>query len=205
MTDDAADSIAPLYDRHAHSFDRDRSRDLFERPWLDRFAARLPDGGTLLDLGCGMGEPIARYFIEAGYRLTGVDSSAAMIALCASRFPARSWRVADMRSLALGQRFDGVLAWDSFFHLRPDDQRRMFAVFRAHAAPGAALMFTSGPRAGVAMGVYQDEPLYHASLDPDEYRSLLVGHGFEVVSYMPEDPACGGHTIWLARLGEGRA
>ncbi len=75
----------------------------------------------------------------------------------------------------------------------------MFAVFRDHAAPGAALMFTSGPRAGVAMGEFEGEPLYHASLDPDDTRALLAAHGFAVVSTMPEDPACGAHTVWLAR------
>ena len=40
-----------------------------------------------------------------------------------------------MRELALGRKFSGILAWDSFFHLRHDDQRRMFPVFRQHAAP----------------------------------------------------------------------
>jgi hypothetical protein len=104
-----------------------------------------------------------------------------------------------MRTLSLGRRFDGILAWDSFFHLRQDDQRNMFPVFRRHAAPNAALMFTSGPRGGVAMGTYQGEPLYHASLEPDEYRALLAEHGFAVVSYDPKHASCGGHTIWLAR------
>jgi hypothetical protein len=61
-------------------------------------------------------------------------------------------------------------------------------------------MFTSGPSDGEAMGMYQGEPLYHASLDPDEYRALLAAYGFEVVAHLPEDAACGGHTIWLARL-----
>ncbi len=60
-------------------------------------------------------------------------------------------------------------------------------------------MFTSGPRAGVAMGSLFGEPLYHASLDPDDTRALLAAHGFAVVSTMPEDPACGAHTVWLAR------
>ena len=105
-----------------------------------------------------------------------------------------------MRHLLLGRRFDGILAWDSFFHLRPDDQRRMFPVFRAHAAPRAALMFTSGPNHGVAIGSYQGEFLYHASLDAAEYRQLLDANGFDVVAHAVEDPSCGGHTIWLARL-----
>jgi hypothetical protein len=84
--------------------------------------------------------------------------------------------------------------------LRADDQERLFPVFRRHAAPNAALMFTSGPRRGEAMGSYQGEPLYHASLDPAEYRALLEQHGFEVVSHVSEDARCGGRTIWLARL-----
>jgi ubiquinone/menaquinone biosynthesis C-methylase UbiE len=199
MADDA-ERVIGLYDRHAQQWDHDRGRNLFERPWLDRFLALVPEGGSLVDLGCGSAEPIARYFIAAQYQLTGVDSSPAMIGLCRSRFPRQAWVVADMRTLRLGRRFDGILAWDSYFHLRADDQDRLFQVFRRHAAPNAALMFTSGPRRGEAMGSYQGEPLYHASLDPAEYRALLEQHGFEVVSHVSEDAGCGGRTIWLARL-----
>jgi SAM-dependent methyltransferase len=197
---DEADRIIGLYERHAASFDADRRRNSMETAWLARFLALQPPSGSILDLGCGMGEPIARHFIEARYQVTGVDSSPAMIALCRRRFPDAQWALADMRGLSLGRTFDGILAWDSFFHLRPEDQRAMFAVFRAHAARGAALMFTSGPRRGVAMGSYRDEPLYHASLNPAEYRALLVAQGFAVVAYVPEDPTYGRHTIWLARL-----
>ena len=84
--------------------------------------------------------------------------------------------IEDMRSLQLSRRFDGVLAWDSFFHLKPDDQRRMFTVFARHAAPYAVLMFNSGPAYGEAVGEYRGEPLYHASLNADEYRSSAPQH-----------------------------
>jgi SAM-dependent methyltransferase len=194
-----ADRIVDLYHRHADVWDRERPRRLMEKAWLDRFMALLRPSGSVLDIGCGCAEPIARYFVEAGYRVTGVDSSARMIGMCGVRFRDHDWRVADMRTLRLGRAFDGVLAWNSFFHLAPDDQRRMFPVFRAHAAPDAALMFTSGPRAGEAVGTFHGEPLYHASLDEAEYRSLLDANGFAVVSYVAEDPQCGRHTIWLAR------
>ncbi len=104
-----------------------------------------------------------------------------------------------MRVLALDTAFYGLLAWDSFFHLSGDDQRGMFPIFRQHAAPGAALMFTSGPSHGEAMGVYRGEPLYHASLAAEEYRALLEANGFRVVQHVIEDPDCNGHTVWLAR------
>lgn len=108
--------------------------------------------------------------------------------------------VADMRTLSLAELFHGILAWDSFFHLNQNDQRRMFSTFRAHAAPRAALMFTSGPSPGEAIGCLGGEPLYHASLDADEYRKLLQDQGFAVVATASEDQTCGGRTVWLAQL-----
>jgi hypothetical protein len=59
-------------------------------------------------------------------------------------------------------------------------------------------MFTSGPREGTAIGEFHGEPLYHASLSPDEYHAVLAAQGFAVVRYTPDDPGCGGHTVWLA-------
>jgi hypothetical protein len=76
----------------------------------------------------------------------------------------------------------------------------VFSVFRLHAAEKAALIFTSGPHHGEAIGTYQGKPLYHASLNPAEYRLLLEAHGFEVVAHASEDRTCGGHTVWLAQL-----
>lgn len=169
-----------------------------ELGWLQRFAAILPAGGAVLDLGCGSGRPVARWLMAEGFRVTGVDAAPEMVALCRGWCPDGDWIVADMRGLALGRRFDGVLAWDSFFHLDADAQRAMFPVFRAHAAPGAALMFTSGPREGEAIGAYGGEALFHGSLGGAEYRALLAAEGFAVVAQRDEDPDCGRRTVWLA-------
>ncbi len=196
----APDAIIDLYERHAEDWDRVRRAEVgVEAGWLARFEALLPEGATVLDLGCGSGQPIARHLVARGFGVVGVDASASLIALCRQRLPDQAWIVADMRALALGRRFGGVVAWDSFFHLAYDDQRAMFAVFSAHAAPGAPLLFTTGPGHGEAIGTFHDEPLYHASLAPAEYRRLLDAHGFDVVAHQAEDPDCGRHTVWLAR------
>lgn len=196
-----AERIADLYERHAHQYDADRSRDLaVERVWLDRFVALLPPAARVLDIGCGHGEPISQHLIAHGFSVWGVDTSPTLIALCRERFPDNAWHVADMRTLALGETFDGILAWDSFFHLTHADQRRMFAVFRKHAALGAALLFTSGPSHGERIGEYCGEALYHASLSASEYSHLLDANGFSVRAHVAEDPDCGLHTVWLAHL-----
>lgn len=197
--------IIGLYERHARDYDRDRSRALQEKAWLDRFLFHIPVAGTVLDIGCGTGEPIARYLLERGFRVVGIDSSPSMIDMCRERFPDSEWLVADMRALALGRRFAGVLAWDSFFHLRMDGQREMFRRFAAHALPGASLMFTSGPAEGESIGSYRGEPLYHGSLGPAEYEQLLGANGFAVRAHRADDPECGRHTVWLATYEDSRA
>ena len=197
-----AERIVDIYERHADAWVEARLREssLYEREWLDRFCALVPPSGSVLDLGCGAGEPIARYVSECGCAVTGVDSSPAMIAKFRARLPGQRALVSYMRTLSLGRLFHGILAWDSFFHLSHEDQRRMFPIFRAHAAPHAALMFTSGPAHGEAIGRLEGEPLYHASLDAAEYRNLLEAAGFGVVANVAEDKTCGGRTVWLAQF-----
>ena len=113
--------------------------------------------------------------------------------------PDQEWIVGDMRALALGRRFQGILAWDSFFHLQHEDQRSMFRVFAVHAAPAAILMFNAGFDHGEIISSYRGDPLFHASLDTSEYQSLVADAGFELIEHSINDPAKGGRIVWLAR------
>lgn len=201
MTDPSARNVLGLYERHAAAWEADRRlTDFAEQAWLDRWIELLPAGGRVLDIGCGFGWPIANYLIRRGLHVTGIDASPSMISRCRECFPNQQWHVADMRELDLQATFDGILAWDSFFHLTGADQRSMFPIFRKHAAPKCALLFTSGPSEGEALGQLYGETLYHGSLAPDHYRALLDAGGFVVRAHVAEDAACGGHTVWLAQL-----
>jgi SAM-dependent methyltransferase len=198
--EDAADRIASHYERHALAWDADRRAASWgDKPYIERFLSLLPSASTILDLGCGGGSPVALHMVAQGFRVTGMDSSPTLISLCRERMPDQDWIVADMRSLALGRRFGGILAWDSFFHLRNKDQETMFQVFATHAAPDAVLMFNAGFDRSEIVGSYRGDPLYHASLEPSEYEALLVGHGFELIEHSINDLTKGGRIFWLAR------
>ena len=152
-----ADNVVALYQEHARAFERQRSRDLFERGWLTRFLALLPASGKprVLDIGCGNGVPIARHLIEQGCEIMGVDTSLPLLAGAQAAFPDHRWIAADMRRMPLNETFHGLIAWHSFFHLKPEDQRPLFATFARLAAPGA-LMFTSGTTLGKRSGNSKD-------------------------------------------------
>jgi 2-polyprenyl-3-methyl-5-hydroxy-6-metoxy-1,4-benzoquinol methylase len=196
-----SDRIISHYERHARDWDAERRNAGWnDKPWHDRFIAELPAGATVLDLGCGSGSPVAQHMVECGLDVTGVDAAPTLVSLCRERLPNQEWIVADMRSLRLGRRFDGVLAWDSFFHLKPNDQRNMFDVFARHVTPSGALMFNTGPAFGEPIGSYRGDPLYHASLSAEEYEALLDNSGFNIVAHTVQDWRCGGgRTVWLAK------
>ena len=192
------DDILPAYEREAARWARERNRALWEAPSLDAIVAGRAPGLAVLDLGCGAGQPIAEWYVARGDHVTGVDGAAAMLAELAIRVPRAEAIHADMRGLALRRRFDVILAFNSMFHLSPGDQRAMFPVFATHAAPSARLLFTTGPAAGEAVGRVGDSPVYHSSLDPDDYRKLLAENGFSVLWFRPEDAGLRGHSVWLA-------
>jgi trans-aconitate methyltransferase len=201
--EDDANRIIAHYERHALAWDADRgAASWIDKPFVERFLRLLPRHATVLDLGCGGGSPVALHVVAQGFRVTGIDSSPTLISLCRTRMPDQEWIVADMRSLALGRQFGGILAWDSFFHLRPKDQETMFRIFAAHAAPTAILMFNAGFGRAEAIGSYRGDPLYHASLDSHEYESLLADFGFELIEHSINDPAKGGRIFWLARAAQ---
>ena len=198
--EDAANRIVDHYERHALSWDADRnSAGWIDKPCIERFLSFLPRSATVLDLGCGGGSPVALHVVANGFRVTGVDSSPTLISLCRTRMPDQEWIVGDMRSLALGRRFQGILAWDSFFHLRHHDQHTMFKIFALHAAPAAILMFNAGFDHGEAIAFYRGDPLYHASLDASEYQAALMDSGFKLIEHSINDPAKGGRIFWLSR------
>lgn len=201
--DRSPETTREVYDRQAETYDATRSRRFFEARWLTAFGDALPRGARVLDLGCGAGEPIAAWLIGEGFRLTGADFSEGMLSIARKRWPAGDWRVADMRALALGETFDGIVAWDSFFHLTPDEQRACLPRLAAHLRPGGRLLVTVGPEAGEVTGTVGGETVYHASLSPSEYAALLEANGLRLTAFLAEDPGCDFHTVLMAKKTRG--
>lgn len=195
------DNVYKAYDKISDWFDSHRSRELFEKSWLDKALALLPKNPEVLDLGCGMGEPIIPYFLGNGCVITGVDGSANLISIAKDRYPEVEFMISDMRNLDLNKNFDLIIAWHSLFHLPKNDQKEMFKNFKYNLKDKGVLLFTSGSESGEVFSENGGENLYHASLSPDEYKDILKQYDFTLIDHKISDPDCGDATIWLARLG----
>lgn len=199
MTKRNKEKVYESYEKIVNWFDDARTKTLMESEYLNLIVKSVPAGGSVLDLGCGTGEPIAQFFINKGFKITGVDGSKKMIELCKKRFPGEKWIVSDMREINLHQQFDVVLAWHSFFHLDHDSQRKMFKIFSAHTKPGGVLAFTSGEEEDEIWSDNGGQMLYHASLSIKEYEKLLSENAFKILLHKIHDPECGEATVWVAQ------
>lgn len=105
------------YAEHAESYDTG-TRTIDPTRWIDAFLGALPARGglRLLDLGCGPGRDLQR-LVELGHDAIGLDGAHAMAARARSRSGAR---VLEQNLLSLGleaDRFDGIFANASLFHV----------------------------------------------------------------------------------------
>lgn len=193
-----AASTVETYRRVARNFDENRSRDLFEKPWLDEFIEAFPTAARVLDVGCGSGAPIAAYLISQGLRVTGMDAAEPMLDIARHRFSDADWCLGDMRTGLPEGLFHGVVAWNSFFHLTEEEQVPVLERFSKALLPKGRLLLTVGPEAGRAVGRVGGKWVFHASLSPEAYAEVLASVGLRVLKFVPEDASCRGHSVLMA-------
>ncbi|HEX4809354.1 MAG TPA: class I SAM-dependent methyltransferase [Bryobacteraceae bacterium] len=132
------DSIAGLY----HSLWADWYLPA-ARPALETlFFSEVSAGASVLDVCCGSGH-VTGELVQRGYRVTGVDVSAELIARAQSELPAVDFRVMDVRHLQLERSYDAALStFDSLNHiLSLIGLRQVFAGVYQALAPGGLFVF----------------------------------------------------------------
>lgn len=108
------------------------------QPALDLIARiRLPDPARIMDLGCGPGNSAAMLRARwPGADITGLDSSAEMIAAATQAYPEGQWILEDAASWTAETPFDLVFSNAALQWL--PDHARLFPHLLAQVAPGGA-------------------------------------------------------------------
>jgi SAM-dependent methyltransferase len=188
--------VSNPYDRIAGEFARARAG-FREQVYVDRLIALAAPGAPILDLGCGTGVPIARYLIDQGFRVTGVDSSAAMLALARRHCPEAELVLGDMTKLELDGPFGGIVAWDSVFHVPRTHHGQLFAEMARMLVPGAPLLLSVGGSEGDFTAPMFEVEFSYSDDHPSESRRRLETSGFEVRFAEVDDPTSRGHVAML--------
>jgi SAM-dependent methyltransferase len=154
-------------------------------PWVQRWSALVPSGGSVLDVACGSGRHL-RWFAQRGCRVTGVDRDAAALEPLRD---AVELLVADIENgpwpLA-GRRFDAVVVTNYLW-------RPLLPTLVASVAPGGVLLYETFAAGNETVGKPSRPDFL---LHPGEL--LHVAEGLRIVAY--EDGFLGDPDRYVQRL-----
>jgi SAM-dependent methyltransferase len=147
--------------------------------FLEAFAARLPKGANVLDLGCGPGMPSTRMLAER-FHVLGIDISAEQLRLARENVPRARFVEADLTSFdGPPGSFSGISAFYSITHVPREQHADLFGRIGALLEPGGLFVASLGAEgsddwSGEWLGV----EMFFSSFDANTNRRLLREAGF---------------------------
>lgn len=140
----------------------------------------VPGAGTIVDVGCGSGVPIAEVLIDAGFSVYGIDASRKLVNAFRHRFPDAPCICEPVQeSQFFEASFDAAIAVGLLFLLPPADQREVIHRIAAALKPTGQLLFSCPLET-----CEWDDPLTgrrSRSLGHEAYQDLLCGAGLQLV------------------------
>ena len=146
------------------------------------FTSLLPEQGKVLDAGCGAGEPVAKYLVADGFRVTGIDVSKRMLALAKQQVPQGEFLEGDITNLNFPEAsFDGVVCLYTIWHISKRKHELVFQNFYRVLKPGGILFFNTGIREMDGVDMFLGAPMLWSSPPPEDTLDLVKKAGFEVL------------------------
>jgi SAM-dependent methyltransferase len=109
-----------------------------------RWAADLPPGGSVVDIGCGNGRPVALLLAGAGFAVSGIDPSPILLAAFRRALPGAPAACETAEASGyFGQRFDGAVAIELLFLLPPATQAVVIGRVAQALRPGGRFLFSA--------------------------------------------------------------
>ncbi|MEV7611865.1 class I SAM-dependent methyltransferase [Streptomyces sp. NPDC089799] len=209
MDDRAVETAAELFDGMGAEYERAFGKLPAQLAALDWLAARLPAGARVLDVGSGTGRPVAESLVRAGYDVTGIDVSAAMVELARSQVPGARFEqhdVRDYRPPAGG--FDAVTAFFPLLVMGRDEVGESLLRIADWLVPGGYFVMATVPADIADVEVeWMGRRVRVSSYSTAEYlRRLREDCGLEVLhhstsTFQPESELAGpeDHLFCYAR------
>jgi ubiquinone/menaquinone biosynthesis C-methylase UbiE len=179
--------------------------DRLEKKALDRLLPPVPNGGKLLEVGCGTGHG-SEYFSSKGFEVTGIDISEPMVAVARQRNVAGgTFDVADAERLPFADGVFDVAVAITVLEFVADSARVVSEMVRCVKKSGGVLIFGvlnrlsayNQDRQHRTAGMYASANLF----SPGDMRGLLTPFGepeILVAGFVPRRDS----LLWLSPVLE---
>lgn len=153
-------------------------------PWerfLEELVGRMPEGGRVLDLGCGNGVKIGR--LAERFELVGVDLSEEQIRLARAQVRTGTFIQGDFAELEFpAETFDAITAFYSIMHVPREDHQALFGKIARWLKPGGLFLASLSHVGGDDWtGEWLGVEMFFSGFDAEKNRRLVRAAGLELV------------------------
>ena len=186
------------YESHATTFIRCRSKgiDGVGAASVRLWARSLPANATVLDVGCGGGDPISRALTEEGLAVYGIDASPSMVHIFRQNFPESpiACEAAEDSSF-FDRQFAAIVAWGLIFLLPEEIQEVVIQKLARALGAGGKLLFTAPSQPMKWNDAIT--AIESVSLGGEKYKALLAASGLLLIEEFEDEG--GNHYYHAAR------
>lgn len=185
-------AVHPIYCSHRNT--------LKSGTYLQKVLQVLRPQASILDLGCGAGEPIDDIFLRQGHSVTGLDISEEMIRKARMNCPGGDYRVRDIATLGQNEFLaDAVICMYAMFHLPRGTHGKMLRTINSCLPKGGLLLISMGDKPFEGFTDFYGVQMWWSQWGPTKNRELLASAGFNIL--IDEIDRSGGesHQVILAR------
>ena len=157
--------------------------DLFDKLMCDELISRLSKNSKILDLGCGIGLPHDKYFVDNKIDLTGIDISEKHIVLAKKNVKSAKYLVGDFFSKDIIGKFDAVVSYFAIFHIPRTEHLKLFKRINTLLNKEGYILITLGAEE-MKCDVNPDfvgAPMAWSSYSVEKNKKLVQEAGFDII------------------------
>lgn len=173
--------VKKSYDRIAVDYYTHRDLNKFN-DLLDKFVSYLSPKAHVLDAGCGAGIPSAKFLVDKGIKVTGIDLSDTMLNLAKKNVVEANFIKMDINILEFEENsFDGIISVFTLFHIPREKHLSIFENFHKILKEDGILMINTGINESEGRSMFFGEEMFWSNYDPKKTLELVKRAGFSIL------------------------
>ena len=176
------------------------ARDLFVNSrYVEKLDSLLKPDSLILDLGCGSGKPIDKFFVYRGHQVIGIDIAKKQIKLARKNVPRARYLVKDISDLRKEEfSVDAVVSFYTIIHVPRETHQELFQKINSFLPAGGLVLVTMGSSERQGTGDFYGVDMYWSQYGPDKNREIIQKAGFEIILEETDATGTEKHQVILA-------
>jgi cyclopropane fatty-acyl-phospholipid synthase-like methyltransferase len=193
------DLVKKGYNQAAEDYSSKRNQ--FENTkYLEKLNSLLAPSSKILDIGCGPGLPVDKYFVEHGHSVKGIDISEKMIELAKKNVAEAEYEIEDMSTLKKREyKVDAVISFYAIFHISREKHTHLLQRINTFLPKGGLLLITMGSTDWEGHEPFHGVEMHWSHYDAKKNSQLVQKAGFELLIDVIDHAGNERHQVILGR------